>query len=53
VRVINALNDYRELVLVLCSAGIFQLGAWYGRTTERSEQQRRDRARARFNYRNK
>jgi len=52
-QVINALNDYRELVIFLCSVAVFHLGAWYGRTIERSEQQRRDRARAQFNYRNK
>jgi hypothetical protein len=50
---VNVLSNNRELVVFVCSVAVFQLGAWYGRTVERSEQQRRDRARARFNYRNK
>ena len=45
------LGEYREAVAFAVTVAVFFLGAWYGRTVEREEWRKRERARARFKYR--
>jgi hypothetical protein len=49
--VVRVLSEYREAVVFLVMCGVFVLGAWYGRTAERADWQRREASRLRHKYR--
>jgi hypothetical protein len=50
VEVVDFLNEYRSAVVFLCTVAVFLVGAWYGRTVERAEWQRREASRLRHKY---
>jgi hypothetical protein len=50
VEVVEFLKEFRSVLVFLCTVAVFLVGAWYGRTVERAEWQRREASRLRHKY---
>jgi hypothetical protein len=49
-QIVGTLREYGELVIVLLLFGVFGIGHYIGRISERQEWQRRERARMQHKY---